>query len=99
LMFLLAEEHYVVAGYCSSFRRGGYVFDAASHFYPLLGNRATLTGRLLADLGVTTEWVKMDPVDQFHLPDGTRFAVPAVFDPYLARFKFEFSGEDAAIEQ
>ena len=71
LRVLLCEQHYVVGGYCSTFRRGGYVFDAASHFYPLLGNPATLTGRLLADLGVRTRWVKMDPVDQFHLPDGT----------------------------
>ncbi len=99
LSVLLAEQHYVVGGYCSSFRRGGYVFDAASHFYPLLGNPATLTGRLLADLGVATKWVKMDPVDQFHLPDGTHFAVPAEFDPYLARLKAEFPGEVAAIDE
>jgi len=25
------------ACYCSTFRRGGYTFDAATHFYPLLG--------------------------------------------------------------
>jgi len=40
--------------------------------HPLLGNPETLTGRLLAELGVTTRWVKMDPVDTFHFPDGTR---------------------------
>ena len=35
---LLVEQHYMVGGYCSTFRRGGYTFDAATHFYPLLGN-------------------------------------------------------------
>ena len=75
LKVLLLEQHYMVGGYCSTFRRGGYTFDAATHSYPLLGNPETLTGRLLAELGCTTGWVKMDPVDTFHFPDGSRFAV------------------------
>ena len=95
---LLVEQHYMVGGYCSTFRRGGYTFDAATHFYPLLGNPETLTGRLLAELGVATGWVKMDPVDTFHFPDGTRFAVPADFDAYLARLKAEFPAEAAALD-
>src|SRR3954452_23535995 len=89
LKVLLAEQHYMVGGYCSTFRRAGYTFDAATHFYPLLGNPETLTGRLLAELGVETGWVKMDPVDTFHFPDGSRFAVPADFDAYLAKLKAE----------
>src|SRR6476659_7290217 len=73
---LLVEQHYMVGGYCSTFRRRSYTFDAATHFYPLLGSPKTITGKLLADLGVATQWVKMDPVDVFHLPDGSSFAVP-----------------------
>ena len=96
---LLAEQHYVVGGYCSTFRRNGFLFDAASHFYPLLGNPDTLTGRLLADLGVTTQWVKMDPVDQFHLPDGTTFAVPADFARYLAELEAAFPAEVPALQE
>src|SRR5262249_37784188 len=38
-------------------------------------------------------------VDQFHLPDGTSFAVPAEFDPYLARLKAECPGEAAALDE
>src|SRR4029450_3170297 len=87
---LLVEQHYMVGGYCSTFRRKGYTFDAATHFYPLLGSPMTITGRLLADLGVATEWVKIDPVDVFHLPDGSSFTVPADFDCYLAKLKAEF---------
>ncbi|HEV2843333.1 MAG TPA: NAD(P)-binding protein, partial [Thermoanaerobaculia bacterium] len=98
LKILLVEQHYMVGGYCSTFRRGGYTFDAATHFYPLLGNPETLTGRLLAELGVTTGWVKMDPVDTFHFPDGTRFAVSADFDVYLARLKDDFPEEAAALD-
>ena len=44
LRVLLVEQHYMVGGYCSTFRRGGYTFDAATHFYPLLGQPETITG-------------------------------------------------------
>jgi phytoene dehydrogenase-like protein len=99
LRVLMCDQHVAVGGYCSAFRRGGYVFDAASHFYPLLGDPGTLTGRLLADLGVRTQWVKMDPVDQFHLPDGTSFALPSDFAPYFARLKAMFPEEVPALEE
>ncbi|HEY6249783.1 MAG TPA: NAD(P)/FAD-dependent oxidoreductase [Candidatus Angelobacter sp.] len=93
LKVLLIEQHFMVGGYCSTFRRKAYTFDAATHFYPLLGNPATITGSLLAEIGVTTQWVKMDPVDSFHFPDGSRFAVPADFDTYLRKLKLEFPEE------
>lgn len=95
---LLVEQHYMAGGYCSTFRRAGYTFDAATHFYPLLGEPTTLTGRLLDDLGVETRWVKMDPVDTFHFPDGSRFTVDADLDVYLAKLKAEFPHEVPAIE-
>lgn len=98
LRVLLVEQHYMVGGYCSTFRRAGYTFDAATHFYPLLGNPETLTGRLLRELGIQTGWVKMDPVDTFHFPDGSRFAVPADFDVYRARLAEEFPAENAALD-
>ena len=96
---LVVEQHALVGGYCSTFRRNGYTFDAATHFYPLLGNPATITGSLLADLGITTEWVKMDPVDSFHFPDGSRFSVPADFDTYLQKLKQEFPAEAHNIDR
>jgi phytoene dehydrogenase-like protein len=98
LRVLLVEQHYMVGGYCSTFRRAGYTFDAATHFYPLLGNPDTLTGRVLAEIGVTTGWVKMDPVDTFHFPDGSRFAVPADLNIYLEKVKAEFPEEAAALD-
>src|SRR5258708_35539149 len=99
LSVLLTEQHYMVAGYCSTFRRKAYTFDAPTHFYPLLGNPATITGKLLLDLGVTNGWVKMDPVDHFHFPDGSSFAVPADFDIYLASLKLEFPEEAQALDK
>ncbi|MBM3262227.1 MAG: NAD(P)/FAD-dependent oxidoreductase [candidate division Zixibacteria bacterium] len=98
LKTLLVEQHYMVGGYCSTFKRKGYVFDAATHFYPLLGNPESITGRLLKDLGVPTEWVKMDPVDHFHFPDGSQFSVSADFDVYLAAIKTQFPEEAQRID-
>lgn len=90
LSVLLVEQHYMAGGFCSTFRRGGYTFDAATHFYPLLGNPHTITGALIDELGVETRWVKMDPVDTFHFPDGSRFEVPADLDDYLAAVRARF---------
>ena len=98
LKILLAEQHYVVGGYCSSFTRKGFKFDAASHFYPLLGNSETITGKILRRLGIETEWIKMDPVDHFHLPDGSRYSVPADFDRYFEDIKAKFPKEAAPLE-
>jgi len=98
LSVLLVEQHYMVGGYCSTFRRAGYTFDAATHFYPLLGNPKTLTGRLLDELGVTTRWVKMDPVDTFHFPDGSKFVVDADFDSYRKKLDADFPDERDALD-
>jgi phytoene desaturase len=98
LKVLLVEQHYMVGGYCSTFTRKGYTFDAATHFYPLLGNPDTITGRLLVKMGVRTEWVKMDPVDRFHFPDGSSFSVPADFDTYQEKLKAEFPAEAPALD-
>lgn len=97
LSVLLVEQHYMVGGYCSTFRRAGYTFDASTHFYPLLGNPDTLTGRLLVRLGVGTRWVRMDPVDTFHFPDGGRFAVPADLATYRAELDREFPHQRRAL--
>src|SRR5438105_12578110 len=98
LRVLLVEQHYMVGGYCSTFRRKGFTFDAATHFYPLLGNPITITGSLLERLGSRTKWVKMDPVDHFHFPDGSRFVVSANFDEYLDELKATFPHERDALE-
>jgi phytoene desaturase len=96
---LLVEQHYMVGGYCSTFRRGPYIFDAATHFYPLLGNPATMTGSVLNSLGSRTRWVKMDPVDHFHFPDGSSFSVSADFNEYIDALKEAFPHEAKAIDR
>lgn len=99
LKVLLVEQHYMVGGYCSTFHRGAYTFDAATHFYPLLGNPMTITGAVLGKLGSRTRWVKMDPVDHFHFPDGSSFSVSADFDEYMDALKATFPHEADTLER
>src|SRR6476659_5423783 len=99
LKVLLLERHYMLGGFCSTFRRRGFIFDAATHFYPLLGNPTTLTGKLLQDLEIPTEWIKMDPVDQFHLPGSEPFAVPADFAGYIRLLKQRFPHEASSVDR
>ena len=96
---LLVEQHYMVGGYCSTFRRGRFIFDAATHFYPLLGNPMTITGSVLERLGSRTRWVKMDPVDHFHFPDGSSFSVSADFDEYAEALRATFPHEADALDR
>ncbi len=98
LSVLVVEQHYMVGGYCSIFRRDGFTFDASTHFYPMLGNPETEPGRLLVDLGVTTRWLRMDPVDVFHFPDGSRFEVPVDFETYRARLHRDFPDQISGLE-
>jgi prolycopene isomerase len=96
---LLLEKHSVLGGFCSGFRRKGFLFDAATHFYPLLGNPTTMTGKLLKELDIATEWVKMDPVDQFHFPGMDTFAVPAGLGEFIDKLKAWFPHEAAGVDR
>jgi phytoene dehydrogenase-like protein len=96
---LLVEQHYMAGGYCSTFHRGPFTFDAATHFYPLLGNPMTITGSLLGRMGSRTKWVKMDPVDHFHFPDGSSFSVSADFDEYVDELKATFPHQATALDK
>jgi prolycopene isomerase len=58
-----------------------------------------MTGKLLAELGVETGWIKMDPVDTFHFPDGSRFEVPADFETYRAKLDAEFPHQKASLDR
>src|SRR5258708_28946107 len=44
-------------------------------------------------MGITTEWVKMDPVDCFQFRVGWGFSVRGDFDSYLRKLKDEFREE------
>ncbi|TNJ38420.1 FAD-dependent oxidoreductase [Chlorobaculum thiosulfatiphilum] len=80
---IVFEKNRFPGGSCSSFRKGGYTFDAgASVFYGFRDDDAkgtlNLHSRIFRKLGVEIETIA-DPVQiHYHLPAG--FEVPAWFD-------------------
>src|SRR5262249_51045988 len=95
---MLVQQHYIVGRYRSTVERARCTVDGPTHFDPIRGNPRSLSGKLLQDLGVTTGWVQMDPVDVFHFPDGSKFEVPPDSDTYRARLKAAFPAEVEALD-
>ena len=83
LRVLLVEQHYMVGGYCSTFRRNGYHVRRRHAFLPAARqSRDDHRPAARASSASPTGWIKMDPVDHFHLPDGTRSTCRRIFDTY-----------------
>jgi phytoene dehydrogenase-like protein len=68
---LIAEQHHQPGGYCSSFRRNGYLFDAAAHSfggYREQGLVRTVFKELKIDERLAIE--RYDPTDTIITPEG-----------------------------
>ena len=66
---LIAEQHFKPGGYCTSFQRNGFTFDAAAH--SLGGYRLGHVGTIFRFLGLDTKinFLKIDPSDIIITPD------------------------------
>lgn len=66
---LIAEQHFKPGGYCTSFTRKGFTFDAAAH--SLGGCKHGFFGRVLNDLKLNKkiEFVQFDPSETISTPD------------------------------
>jgi prolycopene isomerase len=69
---LIAEQHHKPGGYCSSFKRKGFTFDAAAHSFGSYregGNFYAVIKDLALDKKITVR--KSDPTDIVVTPDHT----------------------------
>lgn len=66
---LIVEQHSKPGGYCTSFKRKGFTFDAAAH--SIGGYKYGHVGRILKDLEIEKklEIIKIDPSDTIITPD------------------------------
>jgi len=67
---LIAEQHYKPGGYCTSFKRNGFIFDAAAHSFG--GYREDgIVRKVFEDLGIDkrVEITRFDPSDIIITPD------------------------------
>jgi phytoene dehydrogenase-like protein len=94
---LLLERHHQVGGYCTSFKRKGFVFDAAVHHIGGCG-RYSVVGRLVAELGAKVDFCQLDPMDNLVFRDRTE-TIPSDIDEFRDSLKKRFSGESQNIDR
>jgi phytoene dehydrogenase-like protein len=78
---LLVEQHFQPGGYCTTFKRKGFIFDAAVHHVGGCG-RYSIVGRCLKELGLEMEFFRLDPMDSLIFPDFS-IDIPAEIEDYM----------------
>jgi prolycopene isomerase len=94
---LVVERHSLPGGLCSFFKRKGFRFDSGAHYFGGLGDPKSFGGMLLKPLDLDVEFIRVDPVDILHFPDGT-IRLPARLDEHLSVLQTAFAAEADAIE-
>ncbi|MFV1975854.1 MAG: phytoene desaturase family protein [Candidatus Scalindua sp.] len=88
---LIIEQHSIPGGYCTSFKRKGFIFDAAVHHIGGCG-KWSVVGRCLKELDININFLQLDPMDSIHFPSFT-IDVPADIDDYVDLLKERFPSE------
>src|SRR3989304_2366012 len=77
---LIIEQHHTPGGYCTSFKRKGFIFDSAVHHIGGCG-RWSIIGRCLKELNISMEFYRLDPMDSLVFPSMS-LDIPAEIDEY-----------------
>jgi prolycopene isomerase len=88
---LIVEQHFIPGGYCTSFKRKGFVFDAAVHHIGGCG-KWSVVGQCFKTLGINLEFYQLDPMDNLIFPHFS-FEIPADYDEYIKRLQNRFPAE------
>ena len=88
---LIIEQHSIPGGYCTSFKRKGFIFDAAVHHIGGCG-KWSVVGRCLKELDININFLQLDPMDSIHFPSFS-IDVPADIDDYVDLLKERFPSE------
>ena len=88
---LIIERHSIPGGYCTSFKRKGYIFDAAVHHIGGCG-KWSIVGRSFKELGIDINFLKLDPMDSINFPSFS-IDIPAEIDDYVNLLQQRFPSE------
>lgn len=88
---LLLEQHFIPGGYCTSFKRKGFTFDAAVHHIGGCG-KWSVVGRCFKTLGIEMDFYPLDPMDHLIFPNFS-IEIPADLDEYLTRLQERYASE------
>ncbi|MFN3533108.1 MAG: phytoene desaturase family protein, partial [Candidatus Brocadia sp.] len=93
---LIVEQHSIPGGYCTSFKRKGFNFDAAVHHIGGCGKWG-IVGRCLKTLGIDMDFHPLDPMDHLIFPNFT-IEIPADLDEYILRLQNSYPLEKDSIK-
>ena len=95
---LIAEQHYKPGGYCTSFKRKGFTFDAAAH--SLGGVNYGLVGKVLRELSIIEKLnlIKFDPSDIVKTPK-CKVSFSSDIERTIAEFQSFFPEEKNKIKE
>ena len=88
---LLIEQHFIPGGYCTSFKRNGFTFDAAVHHIGGCG-KWSVVGRCFKTLGIEMDFYPLDPMDHLIFPNFS-IEIPADLDEYITRLQERYPSE------
>ncbi len=94
---LVVEQHNIPGGYCTSFKRKGYVFDSAVHH---IGgcSKHSIVGRCMKELGIELEFFGLDPMDSLVFPSFS-IDIPADIDSYKSSLQQRYPAEKENISR
>ena len=81
---LVVEQHFIPGGYCTSFKRKGFNFDAAVHHIGGCG-KWSIVGRCFKTLGIEMDFYHLDPMDNLIFPS-FNIEIPADLDTPVSAF-------------
>ncbi len=93
---LIVEQHSIPGGYCTSFKRKGFNFDAAVHHIGGCGKWG-IVGRCLKTLGIEMNFYPLDPMDHLIFPNFT-VEIPSDLDEYIVRLQDRYPSEKNSIK-
>ncbi|MDR4509214.1 MAG: NAD(P)/FAD-dependent oxidoreductase [Candidatus Brocadiaceae bacterium] len=93
---LLVEQHFIPGGYCTAFKRKGFLFDAAVHHIGGCG-KWSVVGRCLKMLDIDIDFYSLDPMDHLVFPEFT-IEIPADLDVYISRLQDRYPKEHGHIK-
>ncbi|MFQ5861652.1 MAG: phytoene desaturase family protein [Candidatus Brocadiales bacterium] len=92
---LVVEQHNLPGGYCTSFKRKGFIFDSAVHH---IGgcSKYSIVGRCLKELGIELEFFRLDPMDSLIFPSFS-VDIPADIENYKSFLQKRYPAEKGSI--
>ncbi|MCF6155656.1 MAG: NAD(P)/FAD-dependent oxidoreductase [Candidatus Brocadia sp.] len=93
---LIVEQHSIPGGYCTSFKRKGFNFDAAVHHIGGCGKWG-IVGRCLKILEIELDFYPLDPMDHLIFPNLT-IEIPADLDEYIIRLQGRYPSEKDSVK-